>query len=313
MKYVSKGILVGMAIFSAQAFSESLSFRASDFVMGGAASLPETFDHIDCEFDYTVTANSELELNSFELTMGDKLFDLDDVGVRLSTSSNRLIGGLASGESTIMFGTDDFYFYVNIETNTVSNFSFATSEIPSSFYRVNTIEYNVNDASIAVVLDEDEGFYVPSDGGRVDYDVSLENFVPGEILSQWSVLTMPNGDEFPIHKLRERQVTGWDGTVNYNRNHLNIPEWFDDGEYTLTWYLANTETLERNKGSMTFEKGEEALRVKQAMKSFHDAVDVEFKLHDNEVLETVGKGQKGQKGQNGEKGEQGGTSRITLK
>ncbi|VUD40406.1 hypothetical protein TDB9533_00193 [Thalassocella blandensis] len=288
LKLMNKGILVALAIFSAQAFAEHVSFRASGFVpaYSDAPPVPETFYYIDCEFEYNLIGGTEIEFDSFQMKIGQTVLGVDDIGAMYSTATNSLVGGIENAVNGMKYGTDDFWFYFNPQTQEVSYFRFTTSEVEHSIYRATTIDYNIG-GSVELVLDEEEGFYVPSEGGRVDYDASLKNFEPGEMLGQWSVLTMPNGDEFPVHKLRDRQVTGWDGTVQFNRNHLNIPEWFDDGEYKLTWYLANTDTLNRTKGSMTFEKGEEALQDKQALQNIYNALDVELKQNALEEMKIV--------------------------
>lgn len=286
-RMMGKSFLLMLAAISVQTFAANMEFKVSGFTPGSAGSpaLPETFDSINCEFEYQVDENNTFELQDFEMSIGSVSLGLSDVGT-YSFGRTIKIGGLLTGVLGVAYGTDDFWFDFDPVAQTVSGFLFSTSEVYGTGYRGTQIDYSLG-AHMDIVLDEEEGFYVPSEGGRVDYDVTLENFVPGEILNQWSVLTMPNGDEFPVHKLRERQVTGWDGSVEYNRNHLNIPEWFDDGEYKLTWYLANTDTLERTKHSMTFAKGEQALKEKQVLQSFRDALDAELKQNAEEEMKVV--------------------------
>ncbi|WP_444943976.1 hypothetical protein ACJJIK_01545 [Microbulbifer sp. ZKSA006] len=118
------------------------------------------------------------------------------------------------------------------------------------------VEGDVSDTQLAVVLDEPAEFSVPSYGGRVNYDASIRNLDSTQsllTLEQWSVLKFPNGDHYPIHKPRD-VVLNYSEAKDYPRNYLNIPEWFEAGDYELTWYVTNPSTGVRVKDSLYFTK-----------------------------------------------------------
>ncbi|QFT54418.1 hypothetical protein [Microbulbifer sp. THAF38] len=118
------------------------------------------------------------------------------------------------------------------------------------------VEGDVSDTQLAIVLDEPVEFSVPSYGGRVNYDASIRNLDSSQsliILEQWSVLTLPNGDNYPVHKSRD-VVLNYSEAKDYTRNYLTIPEWFEAGDYELTWYVADPSTGVRVKDSLHFTK-----------------------------------------------------------
>ncbi|WP_444905085.1 hypothetical protein ACJJIU_10345 [Microbulbifer sp. CnH-101-E] len=118
------------------------------------------------------------------------------------------------------------------------------------------VEGDVSDIQLAIEIDEPADFSVPSYGGRVNYDASIRNLDSTQSLvtfEQWSVLKFPNGDTYPIHKSRD-VVLNYSEEKDYNRNYLNIPEWFDAGDYELTWYVADPSTGVRVKDSLYFTK-----------------------------------------------------------
>ncbi|WHI47916.1 hypothetical protein [Microbulbifer sp. VAAF005] len=118
------------------------------------------------------------------------------------------------------------------------------------------VEGDVSDTQLAIVLDEPAEFLVPSYGGRVNYDASIRNLDSSQslvTLEQWSLLTFPNGDSYPIHNSRD-VVLNYSETKDYTRNYLTIPEWFEAGDYGLTWYVTNPSTGARVKDSLYFTK-----------------------------------------------------------
>ncbi|WP_444893469.1 hypothetical protein ACJJIE_02740 [Microbulbifer sp. TRSA001] len=118
------------------------------------------------------------------------------------------------------------------------------------------IEGDPSDAQLAIVLDESADFSVPSYGGRVNYDASIRNLDSSKSLvtfEQWSVLTLPNGDNYPIHKSRD-VVLNYSEAKDYTRNYLNIPAWFEAGDYELIWYITDPSTGVRVKDSLYFTK-----------------------------------------------------------
>ncbi|AWF83398.1 hypothetical protein BTJ40_07930 [Microbulbifer sp. A4B17] len=118
------------------------------------------------------------------------------------------------------------------------------------------VEGDVSDTQLAIVLDEPTDFSVPSYGGRVNYDAGIRNLDSTQslvTLEQWSVLKFPNGDSYPIHKSRD-VVLNYSEVKDYPRNYLTIPEWFEAGDYELTWYVTNPGTGARVKDSLYFTK-----------------------------------------------------------
>ncbi len=109
---------------------------------------------------------------------------------------------------------------------------------------------------IDLELDEDEGFTVENIGGRVNYDASIRNIDSNQttkLFKQWSVLKLPNGEMYPIHKSNEVEIN-YNESRDYTRNYLNIPSWFAAGSYELLWYAADLSTGKITSESMIFTK-----------------------------------------------------------
>ncbi|WP_444894739.1 RbmA family biofilm matrix protein [Microbulbifer sp. TRSA001] len=118
------------------------------------------------------------------------------------------------------------------------------------------VEGVVSDIQLAIDIDESAEFKVPSYGGRVNYDASIRNLDSTQSLvtfEQWSVLKLPNGDNYPIHKSRD-VVLNYSESKDYTRNYLNIPAWFEAGDYELIWYVTDPSTGNRVKDSLHFIK-----------------------------------------------------------
>ncbi|WP_444893470.1 hypothetical protein ACJJIE_02750 [Microbulbifer sp. TRSA001] len=118
------------------------------------------------------------------------------------------------------------------------------------------VEGDVSDIQLAIDIAEPAEFTVPSYGGRVNYDASIRNLDSTQslvTLEQWSVLKFPNGDNYPIHKSRD-VVLNYSETKGYNQNYLNIPAWFEAGDYELTWYVTDPNIGVRVKDSLSFTK-----------------------------------------------------------
>ncbi|WP_444921749.1 hypothetical protein ACJJID_05030 [Microbulbifer sp. CnH-101-G] len=118
------------------------------------------------------------------------------------------------------------------------------------------VEGDISNTQLTIVLDEPVEFSVPSYGGRVNYDASIRNLDSSlslVTLEQWSVLTLPNGDNYPIHKSRD-VVLNYSEAKDYTRNYLTIPGWFEAGDYELTWYVTDPSTGVRVKDSLYFTK-----------------------------------------------------------
>ncbi|MCO7223651.1 hypothetical protein [Pleionea sp. CnH1-48] len=108
------------------------------------------------------------------------------------------------------------------------------------------------------IVKDDPNYSVPAEGGKLkydalirnlDYDLSYKNF------NQWSSLTLPTGEAYPVHKSRQLELSSGE-EKSYTRPYINIPTWFPAGEYTFTWYVADP--LNDNKlitqDSFTFNK-----------------------------------------------------------
>jgi len=118
------------------------------------------------------------------------------------------------------------------------------------------VKGDVSDIQLAIELDEPAEFSLPSYGGRVNYDASIRNMDSTQSLimfEQWSVLKFPNGDNYPIHKSQD-VVLNYSEAKDYTRNYLNIPAWFEAGDYELTWYVTDPHTGVRVKDSLYFTK-----------------------------------------------------------
>ncbi|MEX2964438.1 hypothetical protein [Microbulbifer sp. TYP-18] len=118
------------------------------------------------------------------------------------------------------------------------------------------VEGDVSDTQLAILLDEPAQFSVPSYGGRVNYDASIRNLDSTQslvTLKQWSVLKFPNGDDYPIHKSRDI-VLNYAEAKDFTRTYLNIPAWFEAGDYELIWYVTDPSTGTRVKDSLYFTK-----------------------------------------------------------
>ena len=109
---------------------------------------------------------------------------------------------------------------------------------------------------IDLELDEEEGFTVSEEGGRVNYDASIRNLdsnLTTKSFKQWSVLKLPNGEMYPIHKSNELDIN-YNESHDYTRTYLNIPSWFAAGDYELFWYAADLSTGKITTESMAFTK-----------------------------------------------------------
>lgn len=118
------------------------------------------------------------------------------------------------------------------------------------------VEGDVSDTQLAIMLDEPAQFSVPSYGGRVNYDASIRNLDSTQsliTLKQWSVIKFPNGDDYPVNKSRDI-VLNYSEEKDYTRNYLNIPGWFEAGDYELIWYVTDPSTGTRVKDSLYFTK-----------------------------------------------------------
>jgi len=101
---------------------------------------------------------------------------------------------------------------------------------------------------------------IPAEGGIVKYSAVIENSdfdYAYKSLYRWSVLTLPTGDDYSIHKSRAFDIDAG-LSREFNRRKLTIPAWFPAGEYTYTWYVADPQASENSiqSASFTFEKVE---------------------------------------------------------
>lgn len=111
--------------------------------------------------------------------------------------------------------------------------------------------------AVSVGLDEGEGV-VSAAGGKVNYDVSVENLdfsLSYKDLIRWSVLTLPTGEHYSAIEPSEVQL-GSGEVKNYQDSNIDIPGWFPAGQYQLSWYVADPENEEYTimSDTLVFEK-----------------------------------------------------------
>ncbi|GLS24933.1 hypothetical protein [Marinibactrum halimedae] len=121
-----------------------------------------------------------------------------------------------------------------------------------------TVNVKGTESTIRVIstLDEHDNFYVPSYGGRVNYDLEIFNNDednPEKRFKSWSVIYFPDATPYPV-KTPHNIAVKFNEPKLFNRNYLNIPAWFEPGEYDLYWFLQDPETQEQVQAHMRFVK-----------------------------------------------------------
>ena len=109
--------------------------------------------------------------------------------------------------------------------------------------------------AVSIQVDEGQG-PVPATGGRFNYDATIENLDTAEnSFIQWSVLTLPTGEDYGIHRTTNYTLSANSERV-FTRTRITIPDWFPAGEYSFTWYVADTDNAEKIivRDSFSFEK-----------------------------------------------------------
>ncbi len=169
-------------------------------------------------------------------------------GGSVSNSSRMVcITSSHSGAEEFMDGEQTFGVRMSGGTATLTNLEVTVTGVAS--------EAPTHD--VDVELGEGAGT-LPAQGGTVPYAVTFRNldYELGYLdLQKWSVLTLPTGEDYPVHKPNDLQLSAGEETV-YANPRLTIPAWFPAGEYTYTWYLANplNEKMPIEQDSVTFEK-----------------------------------------------------------
>jgi hypothetical protein len=95
------------------AYAIPITFKASNFVDTFSGTSPPQ-QSVLATFDYSINAVNEFTLNSFSMTILNKVYGLADVAFLQPGNSNLLaIGGPSFGVYTLQYGTNDFalFFY----------------------------------------------------------------------------------------------------------------------------------------------------------------------------------------------------------
>lgn len=109
-------ILAAMLLGTAAAGAANATVISKEYLFTVVANGP--VNHHEGRFAYTWDTDLNIfNLNSFDYMLGDTHFTLDNVGV-ISSLSNFVIGGMASGPGSIPHGKDDFFFGIRSDGST---------------------------------------------------------------------------------------------------------------------------------------------------------------------------------------------------
>ena len=114
-------------------------------------------------------------------------------------------------------------------------------------------------SQIRLSENEDSPLTVPATGGKLKYDMKIENLDSTQVsktFRKWSVLKLPNGDIYPHRKAKSIEVNYSEPLV-FNNKRIKIPAWFEAGEYEIWWYLSDVDNNERIVDRLKFVKEEE--------------------------------------------------------
>lgn len=117
------------------------------------------------------------------------------------------------------------------------------------------VEGVLSDTQVYVDVKNDEEA-VPFYGGKIEYDVRIQNLDSGSTekhFTYWSVIKFPNGDVYPVSKPKSVVLSSAE-IVEFDDLEVNIPNWFEAGEYQLIWIVADTEAKTRVEHFATFTK-----------------------------------------------------------
>ena len=102
-------------------------------------------------------------------------------------------------------------------------------------------------SQIRLSENEKSALTVPVAGGKLKYDMKIENLDSNQVsktFRKWSVLKLPNGDIYPHRKAKLFEVN-YNEPLSFSNKRINIPAWFEAGEYEIWWYLADAGNNER--------------------------------------------------------------------
>lgn len=114
----------------------------------------------------------------------------------------------------------------------------------------------LKNSQIRLSKNENSELSVPAGGGKLKYDMKIENLDSTQVsktFRKWSVLKLPNGDIYPHRKAKIFEVN-YNEPLAFSNKRINIPAWFEAGEYEIWWYLADAENNERIVDRLKFVK-----------------------------------------------------------
>ncbi|MDO6684895.1 MULTISPECIES: LamG domain-containing protein [unclassified Agarivorans] len=81
---------------------------------------------------------------------------------------------------------------------------------------------------------------IPPSGGSITYNAEITNNIDNDTTDfiKWAVLTLPNGQDYPILSPEAINIAIND-TTHYQNQTGNIPSWFPPGQYTYRFYVAD--------------------------------------------------------------------------
>ena len=122
------------------------------------------------------------------------------------------------------------------------------------FYSLATTFVFANEVSVNISVN-DPNYKVPAIGGKLYYSAKMQNTTDTPMeYKWWSVLSLPTGEYYPIHKTRNIRLQS--SQIRENKNmRVTIPEWLPAGTYQMFWYVADPQQPgEIVHSAFTFEK-----------------------------------------------------------
>ena len=252
--------LIGMVSLSAITHADTFTATAS-FEQG----LPL---YLETNVSHTAEVNFSRSFESIDKICFTAYFEGDladpDESFMLGPFGNSSFGWINVGASplssrtvcTVSYQTEIKEFMDGVQAFGV-RMSQGQATLTSLEVVITGVASSVPTHQVDITLD-DEAMFVPAEGGRVPYDAILSNlsYEFGYLdFMKWSVLTLPTGEDYPIHKVKDIQLSAGE-ELSITTPWLKIPAWFPAGEYKLTWYMANplNENQPIVKDSLTFVK-----------------------------------------------------------